>query len=80
MLRREIQPIEKDDRHEVEVDDSEGPNKRLWVRKRTKWSEEETYCLVKGLDKFGVGKWTRILNDPEYSFQPDRNAVDLKDR
>lgn len=80
VLRHELQPKEKDDRQEVQVDDSENPHKRLWVRKRTKWSEEETYCLVKGLDKLGVGKWTRILNDPEYSFQRDRNAVDLKDR
>lgn len=77
---REKQLKNKGDQLGVEVNNSEDNNKRLWVRKRTKWSEEETYFLVKGLDKFGVGKWTRILNHPEYSFRPDRNAVDLKDR
>lgn len=50
------------------------------VRKRIKWSEEETYSLVRGVDKFGVGKWTRILNHPEYTFSAGRNPIDLKDR
>lgn len=54
--------------------------KRLYLRKRTKWSEEETCCLARGVDRFGVGKWTKILNHPEYSFLEGRTPVDLKDR
>lgn len=78
--KRESLPAEKDEQQEKEVKDSGSPNKRSWVRKRTKWSEKETYCLVRGLDEFGVGKWTKILKHPGYSFSQDRNAVDLKDR
>ncbi|KAL8691928.1 MAG: hypothetical protein Q9218_002936 [Villophora microphyllina] len=55
-------------------------SKRLHVRKRTKWSEHETVCLVRGVDRYGVGKWTKILNCAEYTFLNGRNAIDLKDR
>ncbi|KAL9029681.1 MAG: hypothetical protein Q9196_002105 [Gyalolechia fulgens] len=54
--------------------------KKLSPRKRVKWSDEETYSLVRGVDKFGVGKWTRILNNPEYKFSSGRKPIDLKDR
>ncbi|KAI4256571.1 MAG: hypothetical protein L6R42_006138 [Xanthoria sp. 1 TBL-2021] len=57
-----------------------GSPKRLYLRKRSKWSEVETRNLIKGIDKFGVGKWTKILNDPDYYFSEGRNAIDLKDR
>ncbi|KAI4121048.1 MAG: hypothetical protein LQ338_006589 [Usnochroma carphineum] len=70
----------KEEQPKKEAKDRDSPNKRSRVRKRTKWSEEETYCLVRGLDEFGVGKWTKILYHPEYSFQESRNPVDLKDR
>ncbi|KAL8835139.1 MAG: hypothetical protein Q9170_003444 [Blastenia crenularia] len=60
--------------------DNNSSGKRLYLKKRTKWSEEETYSLVRGIDRFGVGKWTRILNDPEYTFLQGRSPIDLKDR
>ncbi|KAL8727438.1 MAG: hypothetical protein Q9166_006026 [cf. Caloplaca sp. 2 TL-2023] len=63
-----------------EVQDSTESPKRLYLRKRTKWSEEETYSLVQGVDKFGVGKWTKILNHTDFYFSEGRNAIDLKDR
>ncbi|KAL8893565.1 MAG: hypothetical protein Q9192_005141 [Flavoplaca navasiana] len=53
---------------------------RLYLRKRSKWSEAETRNLIMGVDKFGVGKWTKILNDPDFCFSVGRNAIDLKDR
>ncbi|KAL9000362.1 MAG: hypothetical protein Q9188_005689 [Gyalolechia gomerana] len=59
---RESFESQKDDR---EIRDS-STTKRLCVRKRIKWSEEETYSLVRGVDQFGVGKWTRILNHPDF--------------
>ncbi|KAI0078424.1 hypothetical protein K474DRAFT_1660443, partial [Panus rudis PR-1116 ss-1] len=46
---------------------------------RKKWSEEETQMLVKGCNKWGVGNWKAILNDPELTFD-NRSPVDLKDR
>ncbi|KAI4091706.1 MAG: hypothetical protein LQ344_003946 [Seirophora lacunosa] len=76
----ETPPRKQDEQYEKDVKDSDSSNKRLWARKRTRWSDEETHCLVKGLDKYGVGKWTRILKDSEYSFQQGRTALDLKDR
>ncbi len=47
--------------------------------KRNKWTEEETADLLKGVAKFGIGNWTKILNCGDYDFRR-RTAVDLKDR
>ncbi|EME85356.1 uncharacterized protein MYCFIDRAFT_206490 [Pseudocercospora fijiensis CIRAD86] len=47
--------------------------------KRTRWSDDETRCLLKGVEQFGIGSWTKILNCPEYTFN-NRTALDLKDR
>ncbi|KAJ9618240.1 hypothetical protein H2203_009156 [Taxawa tesnikishii (nom. ined.)] len=46
--------------------------------RRNKWSEEETACLLKGVARFGIGSWKKILNCPDYSFNK-RTAIDLKD-
>ncbi|TBU52575.1 hypothetical protein BD310DRAFT_831898 [Dichomitus squalens] len=40
---------------------------------------EETHMLVAGCNKWGVGNWKSILNDPEFKFD-GRSPVDLKDR
>ncbi|KAF2767088.1 hypothetical protein EJ03DRAFT_276828, partial [Teratosphaeria nubilosa] len=47
--------------------------------KRKKWSDEETADLLKGVARFGIGNWTKILKHEDYSFQ-GRTALDLKDR
>ena len=54
--------------------------KRTYTRGRRMWTEEETEDLLKGVARYGVGKWKRILNDADFSFPSDRTAVDLKDR
>jgi hypothetical protein len=46
---------------------------------KNKWSEEETADLLKGVAKFGIGSWTKILRCDEYTFDR-RTALDLKDR
>ncbi|RYP65349.1 hypothetical protein DL770_009022 [Monosporascus sp. CRB-9-2] len=56
-----------------------GKAKRRAAKPRRKWSEEETNHLLMGVSKHGVGRWTDILADKEYSFN-DRSAGDLKDR
>ena len=60
--------------------DTYGPIKRAVLRPRKKWTEEETQDLLKGVMKFGPGKWKKILNDPESNFSAERTTVDLKDR
>jgi len=52
------------------------PRKR---KKNKRWTEEETKDLFKGIAKFGIGSWKKILNYEEYHFN-GRSAVDLKDR
>ncbi|KAF2090235.1 hypothetical protein K490DRAFT_54635 [Saccharata proteae CBS 121410] len=47
--------------------------------KRRKWTEQETTDLLKGVARFGIGSWKKVLSCPDYSFN-GRNAVDLKDR
>ncbi|ORY60536.1 uncharacterized protein BCR38DRAFT_349651 [Pseudomassariella vexata] len=56
-----------------------GKVKRRAAKPRRKWSEEETNHLLLGVSKHGVGRWTDILDDPEYKFN-ERSAGDLKDR
>ncbi|KAJ3533094.1 hypothetical protein NM688_g7331 [Phlebia brevispora] len=48
-------------------------------KQRRKWTDEETQMLVDGCQKWGVGNWKAILNDPELKFD-NRSPVDLKDR
>ena len=48
-------------------------------RKNNKWSDQETNDLIRGVAKFGIGCWTKILNCEEYHFER-RTALDLKDR
>ena len=54
--------------------------KRIYNRGRTKWTEEETEQLVKGVAIYGMGRWKNILEHPEFHFQNGRTSMDLKDR
>ena len=47
--------------------------------KRNIWSNDETNYLLKGVARFGIGSWTKILNCSDYQFN-QRTALDLKDR
>jgi len=53
--------------------------KRRVAKPRRKWSDEETNNLLLGVSRYGVGKWTSILEDNDFKFN-DRTAGDLKDR
>lgn len=49
------------------------------AKPRRKWSDEETKHLLLGVNRHGVGKWTGILEDADFTFN-NRTAGDLKDR
>ncbi|CAI4210842.1 unnamed protein product [Parascedosporium putredinis] len=53
--------------------------RRKSTKPRRKWTEVETKDLLLGVNRHGVGKWTTILEDPDFGFN-DRTAGDLKDR
>ena len=55
------------------------PAKRVYLRNRTMWTDEETENLARGVAMYGIGKWKKILNHPGFNFQ-GRTYVDLKDR
>ncbi|KAL3954929.1 hypothetical protein ACCO45_010492 [Purpureocillium lilacinum] len=55
-----------------------GKARKRAAKPRRKWSEEETKHLLLGVNRHGVGKWTTILEDPDFTFN-DRTAGDLKD-
>ncbi|KAG2313889.1 hypothetical protein Bca4012_064522 [Brassica carinata] len=48
---------------------------------RKKWSAEEEDALFDGVCKYGPGKWSSIINDPEFRAQlSSRTKIDLKDK
>ncbi|KAG6367461.1 hypothetical protein INS49_001651 [Diaporthe citri] len=72
-------PPQQDQTATPEADKGSAKVKRKAAKPRRKWSEEETRDLLLGVNKYGVGKWTSILDDPVYNFN-GRTAGDLKDR
>ncbi|KAG6029841.1 hypothetical protein E4U41_000255 [Claviceps citrina] len=62
-----------------EADKSSGRSRKRAAKPRRKWSDQETKHLLLGVNRHGVGKWTTILDDPDFVFN-DRTAGDLKDR
>ena len=48
-------------------------------RKRRPWGDEETQCLLLGVERYGAGHWKEILSDPDFTFD-NRTNLDLKDR
>ncbi|ODA78602.1 hypothetical protein RJ55_05984 [Drechmeria coniospora] len=49
------------------------------TKPRKKWTEEETRHLLLGVSRYGVGKWTSIIEDRDFTFN-HRTPGDLKDR
>ncbi|XP_057491691.1 telomere repeat-binding factor 1-like [Actinidia eriantha] len=48
---------------------------------KQKWTSEEEAALKAGVTKYGAGKWSTILKDPEFSILLySRSNVDLKDK
>lgn len=54
-------------------------NKPGTRKKQRKWTDEETFDLLRGVVRCGVGNWTAILSQPDLRFI-DRTAANLKDR
>jgi hypothetical protein len=70
----------QEDRHATGMSEADRAKaKRKATKPRRKWSEEETNHLLLGVSRHGVGKWTTILEDPDFHFD-ERTAGDLKDR
>ncbi|GAA0157694.1 chromatin/chromatin-binding, or -regulatory protein [Lithospermum erythrorhizon] len=48
---------------------------------KQKWTAEEEAALRAGIAKYGLGKWSTILKDPDFSIiLQSRSNVDLKDK
>ena len=69
-------PTKSDGRDDLQSKTAKASTKK---RKHRKWSEEETAALLKGVARFGIGNWTKILKCDDYDFG-QRTAIDLKDR
>jgi len=49
-------------------------------RKKTPFSSVEDHFLQSGIKKYGGGKWSSIIKDPEYKFDPSRQVATLQVR
>lgn len=48
---------------------------------KQRWTPEEEAALKAGINKYGVGRWSTILKDPEFNtILRSRSNVDLKDK
>ena len=46
---------------------------------KQKWTSEEEAALKAGIQKYGMGKWSTILKDPQFTtVLRSRSNVDLK--
>ncbi|RGP77441.1 myb dna- containing [Fusarium longipes] len=75
----EILPEFTQPSQEIDTDLITNKARKRTAKPRRKWSEEETNHLLLGVNRHGVGKWTSILEDTDFTFN-DRTAGDLKDR
>ncbi|EOA38272.1 hypothetical protein CARUB_v10009763mg [Capsella rubella] len=49
--------------------------------RKNKWTPEEEEALVAGIAKYGPGKWSNIIEDPEFAPQLlERTNINLKDK
>ncbi|KAK4229043.1 40S ribosomal protein S4-A [Podospora fimiseda] len=64
---------------DVDRNATAGRAKRRATKPRNKWTDEETNNLLLGVSRHGVGKWTLIMEDPDFKFN-GRTPGDLKDR
>ena len=46
-------------------------------KKKVQFSDLEDNFIRKGVLRYGIGRWTLILNDPEYKFHPSRQPATL---
>ena len=73
-------PMWPDGNVHVKVKQETHEKKRLSVKSLNKFSHEEDKNLYKGLQKHGKGQWSRILKDPELSFNERRTRDTLRMR
>jgi hypothetical protein len=74
-----VKPIETETTKKTTANATKAAQAAKSRRARHTWNEEETSDLLRGVAKFGIGNWKKILECSEYKFQ-SRTAVDLKDR
>ena len=49
-------------------------------QKKHSFTTEEDSFILNGLKKYGKGKWSNILKDPDYKFHPTRNNASIMTR
>ena len=64
------------------VDSSPDSKRQRAGKERLAWTEKESVALLRGVQKYGTGKWTRIREDPILGseFKEDRSPDDLKSK
>lgn len=67
----------KEQKIDFQVQDTHGETKR---KQKIPFSKYEDNFIRDGLKKYGKGKWTSILNDPDYSFISTRTTASLLTR
>ena len=63
-----------------EVDSTNDPSPTVFASKRVGFSHTETINLIRGINRFGIGNWTKILKCPQLFFHEKRNGTSLKNK
>ena len=70
-------------RSKTKIESVSAPNNnpsRMTRHKKQPFTAEEDSFIISGLKKYGKGRWTNILKDPDYKFHPTRNNASLMTR
>jgi len=73
-VRKKLKKFQKND------ENSESSEEPVEKRKRVKWTEKESLALLEGVQKFGVGEWSQILDHYKPEFHKNRRTRDLRVR
>jgi len=64
----------------AEAESPNDPSSTALANKRVGFSQTETINLIRGINHFGIGNWSKILKCSQLSFHEKRNGTSLKDK
>ena len=72
----QLAAVNKSTHAKIDFEKDEPSNQKLRLKK-VAFSNSEDNFISKGISKYHYGRWTSILNDPNFKFHPSRKPCTL---